>query len=435
MTQEIYHVQEDGQEVIKSDMDMLGRVGARGDDLAMLDIFRPRPFDGATVFKAILPYGFAGDTAPVDGLVTEGETGGTVRVMPFKAMVGSRTAESADAAANWNDLRGAYFIGDQNALDFDLAIPANASGNARIDLVYAAIAIDANGLSGVRNVRDPFSGAKTPDVPVTLTLVQAVTVGLQAGTADPTPVVPSLPTDSGDVFNIPIALLAVPNGWGGSSTLDKKRILLIAPTLPLSPTTGGRSMRPANSLYKVGGSYLTTARLAAWANTGVRPSAFVPSTSVGDEGLAIDLDLQDASSANWSHVNGAVVDDSQDWGHRTAEWHAMVNKSAANVKFAHDQGNTSTNPSVPQALADNLGTYESIGMGQSTVRDGNALTGVNSGMVMLLTSARVSSLGAAVVGLYVDYADSNKLKLYVSGVPACRLHVLLRMSARYSNNA
>lgn len=434
MTQDRYQEQENGQEVETDDLNGICDMAGFADDRALSEMLRIRPYDGSVITKGILPYGFTPDAAPIDGMVTEGTTGGTVRVSPFRAFVGSRTAEASDATANWRDIRSADYIGAVDSLDHDVAITANASGSARIDLIYAAFAIDAPGEQGTRFVRDPSTEVQTPEL-VTLKIAQVVTIGVITGTPSATPVVPTTPSDSGSTFIIPIAYLAIPNGWGGSSTLAKTRILIVAPIVPISPTTGASSVTVANSLNKVGGSYLTAARMAAWANTGVRPNAFVPSTMIGKKTLIVDLDLQDASSANWSHQNGFVVDDSQDWGHRTAEWHAMLNLASANIKFAWDQALTSTNPAVPQAVVTAPGTYESSGMGQSFTRDANGSTGANSGFVMLLTSARISALASAVVGLYVDYADGNKLKLFVSGAPGARLHVILHMYSRYSNNA
>lgn len=434
MTATRARIQENGQEFQQDDFADLSDQGGLADDRALQRLLRLRPFDGANVSKAIIPYGFSGDTAPIDGLVTAGTTGGTVRVLPFTAIIGSRTAEGTSAIDNWLDIRSSDWVGATDSLDADLAIAANSSGNARWDLIFVAFAVDVSGDTGPRYVRDPTTGV-VPVSPtsVTLNLKQSITVGVLTGTPSGTPAQPALPSDTGGTYHIPLAYVAIPTGWGGSSTLAKARIQIVAPIIPASGAAA--SVLAANGQFKSGGSFLSTAKLAAWATSGTRPPAYVPSSIAGRKTLIIALDVQDASSANWSHANGAVVDDSQDWSHCVATWHAMVNTSSANVKFPWDQGLTSSSASTPQALATPPGTYESSGMGQSFTRDALASTGVNSGFLMLLTSARISALGAATVGLYVDYADGNKLKLYVSGTPGARVFAIVDIVSRFSNVA
>lgn len=310
-----------GQSVLQADLNSLGEVSALADDRVLAELYRLTPYNGSTVQKGILTFSHqaSGNTA----LVAPNGASGTVKVSPFRAFVGSRTAVATDAKKNWRDIRSAILVGT-TTLELTSSIFAdNGTGNPRWDLVYAAVTVDANAASVTRKMKDSITKVIS-SVSVVTQLATTVVLGVQAGTAAASPVWPTVPADAAGVYYIPLAYVRIPNGFGASSTVLKTDIAIVAPALTPSRGSGGASLKVATSLYT-----LTTAQQQAWGSTGTRPTIYLPSSLTGAETLLVHLDLSNASSASWSHANDGVID-SRDWRGRLVKWHASVS-SVANV--------------------------------------------------------------------------------------------------------
>ncbi len=170
----------------------------------------------------------------------------------------------------------------------------------------------------------------------------------------------------------------------------------------------------------------------------------MPPSMVGMESRIIAIDLANASSANWSHQNGAILDDSVDWRKRVFKWMAKIGGPAANdSKFPWNssggQGLLVGDRSVPSAGGTDLSaeqTYQ-LGFGQSFAVD--AISGTLTAAYFKATTDGANSANAGgvmaastVIAIYVD-ASTGALKLGVAGVPAVCLFLWLDATAPYGN--
>jgi hypothetical protein len=283
-----------GAEVEQADINLMSDAGGLADDHVLAELLRLAPFSSNSVAKAILPFGSAATVVPA------GATG-SVNVNPFRAIVGTRdTAANIGPARNWNDLRSAIFTGP-NALAAQQPFQANTTAQARWDLVYAQLQVDAPGQQVSRYRKDP-STEQVAVVQVAKSLVQSIAIAVLAG--QPGGAKPSLPPDGGGTFFFPLANVRIPANFGPMSTVAPTDIEELAPYAPLAPTTGASILVPANHQYKEGGSVLSSAAFA-WGSGGPRPGPVMPPTMSGCEGRLIAIDAQAAASANWSHSLGA----------------------------------------------------------------------------------------------------------------------------------
>lgn len=376
-----------GQQVTQADLNNLGTVAALDGDRVFAELFRMVPFDGSTVSRGILPYGT--ETSANVALVAPNGASGNVTVSPFRAFIGSRTTVGTDAKANWRDIRCAVAVGT-TTLAQTVAIAANASGNPRWDLVYALVSIGANETTATRKIKSPTTKVISSSSVVTTT-VDKVTLGALAGTPAASPVFPATPADSGSNYYIPLAYVRVPSGFGATSTVLTTGIAAAAPILRM-PTATGCSMRVCDSL-----SAASTAQQQAWGSSGTRPKWWLPPDITGTESLFVFLDLHDASSANWSHRDGDVID-SRDWRGRLIKWTAQ-NETFVSLPWSTADGSSS-----------NLqGNNTFIGIAQSLYP--NVISG---GLGISRTEFAILSLGSVAVVLAVDWNDGGKLKLHLS---------------------
>jgi hypothetical protein len=316
-----FQLASNGQQLQQQDVNSLGEAAALVDDRVFAELFRMAPYNGSTVSRGIMPYRHAG-TGEVATVAPNGASG-TVLVSPFRALVGSRTAVGTDSKKNWRDIRSSIFLGSTTALTQAVSIAANASGNPRWDLVYAAVAVDANGPTVTRKVKDPTTKVISSQSVVT-TKVTSVTVAVSAGTAAASPTPPATPADSGSTYYIPLAYVRVPNGFGASSTVATTDIADIAPHLSLSTATGGTSLRPATA-----NKTPTTAQLQSWGATGSRPATVMPASMVGSESILIAVDMSTATD---------TVVDTGDWRNRVTRFMTVTRATGADFAWKTGSG-------------------------------------------------------------------------------------------------
>ncbi len=417
-----YQIDFPGQQIQKSDIETFATEAALADDRVFAELFRMTPY-GSAVSKGILPYKHA--TLGPESMVAPSGADGSITIGPFRAFISSRSAASAGARVNWRDIRSALSVlTADTTLRHTLAISANAAFYPRWDLVYAVVSVDAADTSESRKVKNPTTKVVSSQT-VTITKSTSVTLAVVSGTAFVLPTFPSLPSDSGGNYNIPLAYILVPVGFNATSTVDLHTIATIAPCMQLSEATGASCVQPATS----NSSFDATAR-DYWSTYG-RPDHVLPSTMSGSKSLLVALNLRHPSSpSEWSHTSGAVIDDSIDWRNRLVKYHVAVtgdNESFpwSNSGASHDSDFMSGQPQT--------GAYYTSGMGQTFFDNINGGYTTYGGLVCSLNNAALSQIAAATaVILYAD-ATTGFLMLNVVGYPTCRLFVWIDATAAYDN--
>ncbi len=446
----VHRLQFDGQSVTQTDYNSLGTQAGLSEDHVFAELFRMTPITG-TAARGILPFYRGGSTSAEAATVIAAGASGRVDVNPFRAFIGSRTLAAAEALDNWQDVRtGLSVAAGSTALKSPVSLAANASGNPRWDLVYAIVTIDAVSTPVTRKVKNPGTSVVT-DESVSVSTNTSVSVSVVAGTPAATPAYPTIPSDAGSVYYIPLAYVRVPNGFNATSTVDNKDINEVAPVMAISRTAGGSTLRPANQQNVVGGSAIISTGTStpngslSWLATAAqRPGAYMPPSMQGKDEILIAIDLTDASTANWSHQNGDILDNSVDWRKRVFKWTAKLGDAAANAsKFpwnsAGGQGLLVADVVIPTAGGTDLGssqTYQ-IGFGQSFAVD--ALSGTLTAAYLQATTDanNVANAGAVmaastIIAIYVD-AATGALKFGVTGNPRCTVFMWLEASAPYTN--
>jgi len=422
-----------GVEVQNSDIALLGQTAGLADDRVLAELLRIPPFV-SVVAKAILPYTIA-DTPFTPGTVMPtGSANGSVSILPFRAVVGSRTSIATNALNSWRDIRSGIFIPPGNAtLNMTQPISANSSGNPRWDLVYATLTVDAPTNQVQRRVKDP-STSNQSIVSVYQYLSQPVTIAVQAGTPAATPTIPALPADSGSSYNIPLAAVRVPNGFGPTTTVLPSDIRDQAPLAPLANSTGATTVRPANGNNDGAGTYATDAAFQ-WPTTSAanRSPVFLPPTLLGGEQLIVEIDA--VNSAHPSHANGSIVDNTVDWRNRFFLVFAQLDKSSLAFPWAND-------PSGAGVQRQPLGSILTLSgtTGTNDIRIANSFWGdafFASGQATLYTAnnAQFPSIipGGASVGVYVDMS-TGAMKCALSATsPTARLFLWIMSSAQFPN--
>lgn len=414
----------DGSEFQLGDAQNMGAVSGLADDRVLAELLRLAPFDGTHYAKAILPYGYQQIEAAADPgatVTTTGTGNGSIVVSPFRAIVGSRNAVNAapspnpavnyqsDALANWRDIRSGIFVGSSTSLTQTIQLAANSSGDPRFDLIYATVAVDANGPSVSRRVKSTSTGSiSTQSVPSYLQCT--VTIGVVQGTpyVSNAPDYPSAPADapssSPPTFNIPLAYVRVPNGFTSTSTVSTRDVQDCAPAVTLHRARGGFSCQPANQSNKIGGTVLSTADFYWPSGAGARPGPFLPPSMTGMESIFVEVDCVNGTSipTNWSHGTGQIVDDSRDWRNRIF----IVYATASSAAFANDP--TGAAARLP------LDTVAVVTqMSNSIGADGQLVA--SSSTVSQLTNTIDAAIGSgAIIGLYVD-PSTGALKFYSNG--------------------
>lgn len=443
---------QNGQELQTTDVNALGAVSALADDHVLAELLRMAPYVSGTAAKMILPYGTDAEYLH-DTVAATGSADGSVNIWPFRAIVGSRTAPATDALASWRDIRSGVWVGGKGswsatpptALFVSQLIAANVSGQARWDLIYAIISPDASQAAVPRAVKSPVNGSvTTPSVVVQLSTT--VTLGYTQGAPSASPILPSLPSDGGGSYYIPLAYVAVPNGFSAISTVLPWQIYTVAPCpIGLSKGLGGVNAGPANQQNAANGQVVNSSSLATWANTVTasvsgRPDTFLPPSMVGAEMLFGAIDLSGANSALWSHQSLTIVDSSRDWRNRffSTKWQAQQG-SGSGGHFAWDHG-TGATAFIPTWSPDAVAThpqagYQFEGFGQSFKQDSLNLPGAppaSCSVAAFVGNSQLTLLGTG-VALYVNGSTGN-LHIYINGTAAnCLLFFWLQASRPYAN--
>lgn len=403
---------QNGQEIRQSAYNDLGSVAALADDRVLAELLRLAPYSGS-VTRVIFPYasGASGSKGTVE---KSGAADGSVKVNPFRAVIGARTAEATDAKKSWRDIRSGIYLGGTTARQGTVTFGANASGNPRWDLIQAVVAVDANGPSENQFVKNPTTEVVT-STSVVPYLQTTVTVSVVAGTPAATPAFPSPTADGGGTYYIPIAYVRIPNGFTAGSTIAATDIAMVAPVA--EPSRGGGAPRiivPDQS-YKKDGTILTSTNQGAWGASGAaRPECYMNPDMFGGEILPVQINL--TGPANYSHnamsTGADSVIDSRDWRGRmflvfveceesNSALFPQANAAPAAVPIVG--GSQQSTTGAPKAL----NARRNFGFGQSVSFDG-----AGRGLVCFFDTTQLSVMAASSdVSIYVDNNDSGKMKV------------------------
>lgn len=433
-----------GQELQLGDVDNIGSVSGLADDRVLAEFLRMAPYDGTNIAKVVLPFdqgGVLGAAYAGATVVTTNSANGSVYVNPFRAIVGSRNLPNAapnpnpainyqsDALANWRDIRSGIFVGSTTTLQSTQAFAANSSGWPRWDLVYASISVDASGPTASRRVKTASSGSVGVQS-VAQWLASPVTVGIVQGATNGTnsPVLPSPPTDSGSVYNFPLAHVRIVNGFTTTSTLSSRDIRSYATTTSRFRKPYGGAFEPCTGNNDLAGSYATNYGWAAQ-SSGTRPGPVLPPDWVGP--AAHRFFEVDATTASPSHVNTAIVDNSIDWRNRMIL--AFVQPDSTSNKFGNDP--TAGTTSVPYAPGTDIrvnNTGINAQMAGTFTQDAG-LVAASSTVWMSNHTYNAGITAGVTIGLYV-LASDGVLRWYVNGgVPGVRVTGWLIASPPFPN--
>lgn len=373
-----------GQEVQQDDLNAMGEAGALADDRVLAELLRLAPYDSGAA-KAIVPFHIDGaDVASWDPndatIVPSGSADSKVRINPFRAVVGSRTAIGTDAKKAWRDIRSALLVGATTLYqETQLAVTA---ANHRIDLIYAQVNVDVNAAAVSRYVKTAGgSGSASLISTIKQTTVQ---IGVVQGAEAGSPTRPALPADSGSAYYIPLAYVHLQHPHTLVTAIDPDWIEEVAPISMLSRALGASSLRPANMCHKIGGIIE-----GGWAP--YRPALYLPPSMVGGQSIVIPI-----NTTVFSAGTTKVIDDSIDWRKRVFRW--QVQRLSGSFSWLKLGGVDA--PSVVNATAAKLGAAWMVGFGQSFEDDGTAQAGVAGGMAALLSNNNLTEFCAS-IGDYV----------------------------------
>lgn len=415
-----------GQEVQKSDIERIAENAAHADDRLLAELLRIRA-NPSSPQKAVLPYGVSGHAAhgalnSTAGVQSSGTADGKVRVMPFRAVLGTRDVTGLDATRG---IRTQLFAPAPSGQLVQIA--ANASASPRWTLIYAAVTPDDDDIIADRYVKDIGTGVVTQQNLVITKSTKAEVLALD-GTPAATPAKPGLPSDAAGTYYIALAYIWVPGSFTIVTQIDRKWIHECAPTVPVHASLGAVSCAPANQSHVPGGTVDLRQE-----PTNARAGAYLPSTMVGGEERIILLQL---ARPDLSHNDGDVVDDSVDWRFRFFQWTATSKAGTTSTSgFASDRSATGVGP-VPNATSLMVAT----GLGQSFTDDSSVpnagldpdITDGN-GVVVYLTSSHLAEIDPAdFVVLYVRDSDGALMVRYAGATPG-QFFLWLRATAPFSN--
>jgi hypothetical protein len=298
----------DGQSVALEDLNTLGEAGALADDRVFQTLFPlGNPLIGG---KAIIPLGSR--VQPGHTLVhPRPDAVSALLVAPFRAYIGATDASGTEGAQS--GARSAIFAGTSTVDDTlqELAIDPTVSNN-RVDLVYARLARDVAAPAVLRAVKAADESVSSASVSTSVKC--AVTIGVVKGIEASTPALPSEPSYSAGVYYVPLAYVRLVHPHTAITQITRKRVLEVAPIVPISRRVGAVSCQPATAQWKPGGAIMASPTGGIGAAGIWRPASFLPSTFQGRDERTIALSFQGATTGRSLALGEYhVLDASRDW--------------------------------------------------------------------------------------------------------------------------
>lgn len=420
-----------GDEFREQDANSISTNAALADDRVLFELFRPVP-GSATPDKLIIPYASrtwdAIGSATSNALVWGDVSDGNVRVMPFRAIIGSTTVIGTSPIEHMRGQRSGYMVG-VSALYRNVAIAANPAGNPRWTLVYAAVTPAAAGDLVTLVNKDPATSIVSSQ-PRTINTRCTVTLSTVDGATSATPTRPNLPSDGAGTYYIALAYVYVEAGFDTIDPVPREQIMEVAPCAEIHSTTGAVSCAPANQSHTNGG---TVDDNQSGTTETKRPGAYLPSTMMGGAKRTFLLQLALSPA---SHADGDVVDDSIDWRFRYFTWfvHARGGATVASA-FASDRRLTPGATPAGSASQKTIGQHVAFGGGQSFVNDSAVMItdATCSGVAMYADESSLSIVGGPYeIQLHVRSTD-GALIFKTTGSPTAQFVIHVEATGQYSN--
>ncbi len=424
MSEKKYFLAANGQEVQKADLELLGTESAFADDRVVWELVRMLP-GSATPQKLIIPYGVSGwASSSTKALVGPSGADGKVIIQPFRGLVGSTVLAATNPLEALHSIHSGYALG-ATTLSQTKTLAANSSGSTRWDLVYATVTPEVDGPGATRYKKDPTTLVVSSSSVATYTTCTVV-INVVTGTPAAPPLYPALPADGGGAYNIPLAFVRVPNGFGAASTVARGDVFEVAPCALQSTATGVKNMQPADGQFSSTGAVESN---QDGNNLALRPGAYLPATMVGSESRIIAIQR---GFAPLSHIDGDVIDASIDWRNRLFRWTIQARSGSTSAAALVTDRNVTGTAFCGSAALSTQGTHFYAGGGQSFVDD-NAATiayGTSNGTACYVTSAQVSQLTASSLAIHVRNTD-GALVLKLSGADTFQAYIWLEASGPY----
>jgi hypothetical protein len=384
MAEERFVLPVNGMGAQETDINLWAKNAALADDRVLAELLRLAPFTAGTPTKAVTPYGVQGASAIV---VPSGSSDATVRVRPFRAIVGSRdTIANIGHKDNWRDIRSALHVPNSASGQWrDVQLSATAANN-RWDLIWARMDVDVGSGTVSRLVKNPSTGLGEPALAVVSRLCE-VSIGVTEGAEAGSPTGPALPSDSGDAYYLPLAYVYLTHPHTLIAAVGDKAIYEVAPVV--TQQTGALGVRPFSGSSDPSG----WASATAW--DGVRSRRYVPSSMAGGVSRFGNL----GALPNGTHV----LDSSVDWRKRFVRWFV--------------QGAGSSHYGGPSALPGDAGVAQQVG-GAVTIHPSAdpvvcRMAASDSGS----TGANVLTAGVSAVCLVQVNASTGNLEAVVTNGP------------------
>jgi len=446
MSEQILQQTYNGQEFTTANQNTVGAVAGLADDHVLAELLRLSPFDGTNTYKAVLPYSQptqfrnvpypAGVGLGIGTVQPTGSAANSINIMPFRMVVGSRTAAATNppgdasldtgAMANWRDIRSGVFVGSATTLAQTITIAASGGSHARWDLVYATLAVDSNGPSVNVRVKDPTSGnISVQSAPSYLTSPVSVTV--VKGVEDGTFAFPALPADSGGNYNVALAYVRVVTTATGTYKFLAEDIRAVivgglgafirGTSGELTPANGNNDANNSASAganeFNDSGTTTSPSMYYTPATSGTRPPLFFSPDWVGkvERFVLVDNSTTSAPAAgNCSHIAGGVIDSSVDWRNRFFKVTIVV---TGNAQAAGTPPAEPTVAPFPMAATKNA----TVQMGNSFYLDGTLqvpTAAQTASCIAFCNSTATPGVAGmldspATCGIYVDSTTGNLL--------------------------
>ena len=428
-----------GQEVQQGELNTIAREAAEAEDRVFAELFRVKPFDGTTTYKAVIPYGRKESNASEGArhiIAQSGVADHTVKVSPFRVIVGTRTEFSSDPETALADVRSQLLVGTGSDGIFFIQLPATVANN-RWDLIYARVDIDVDSSAVTRYVKAANGTQTTQAIPLYKNV--SVTTAIQVGTEGATPTRPTLPSDTSSSYYVPLAYVYCGHPETLTSIVDKVDIVAAAPIAQIPSVLGGDDVRPANLLDSVAAASIATVAASNWPSG--KPHAFLPSDMVGKAERFFALDF--TAGTPTIPLNATTrLDDSVYWRERVFKCTIQTIKNGKIAWSGAASGSNLAVPGVSFSGGSNPGglnqTNIFVQMGQSFVNDTSGTIPTAHGYVARLDTsncprndANGSDFAASsYVRIYVD--QNGYLQAQVSSTsPACVIFVWLEATGRF----
>jgi hypothetical protein len=401
-----------GQELGRSEVNLMAEEAALADDRILAELLRLRPL-GASPARGILPPSHSGSPITAAAIaVPSGVADATVVVYPFRAVIGPISPGTGiDMLRN---SRSAISVGTANMWQY--VTFAATAGNNRWDLLYARVDVEIDGPSVTRYIKT--SGLAATASALATTKRTTVTLQVLQGTEAATPTRPAVPADSGSSYIIPLAYVLLQHPHTLATAISAAKIFEVAPVLSISRAMGVSTLAPAAGMSSATGIAVAN---ELWTPAAGRPKAFLPSTMTGSESVLISL--KEISGTRTIPLGGTgVIDNTRDWRRRLFR---LVAQAAAG-DFAWNTGGGSGMPFSSGVVAVATGVANSF--------DTTTYAGTSSLLYSFSSTnwSGVVASGAQVI-IWVDSSTGFLMGFVSATDPACNVFVWLEASGQFNN--